>query len=422
MKTVNIRLVVVLGTVSIISIILFQGYWVYNTINITDRQFNQRARIALYAVAEELADFNKTELPYDPVTQVTSNYFVVNMASKIDAKILEHYLWTILNQHNLQIDIEYAIYNCETDLMAYGNYLPRKGDELPRGDYQSNFEKQENLVYYFGVIFPTKNNFILQNMNIWFVSTIIIVIALAFFSYALFIILRQKKLSEIQKDFIDNMTHEFKTPISSIAIAAHVLSEPGIENDPLRLKRYADIITQQQLRLEGHVEKVLQVASFERKKDRLQPGEFDLHECILEVIRSSQFTQDQAVVTTDLQAANPVILADRLHMTNILYNLLDNALKYCTADPRIVIATQENSKEINLIISDNGIGIEGRYQKRIFDKFFRVPTGNIHTVKGFGIGLYYVRRIVEMHGWSVKVRSEIGKGTSISINIPRKHG
>ncbi len=417
MKNVNIRLVVVLGTISIISIILFQAYWVYNTVNITDRQFNQRARIALYAVAEELADFNNTELPYDPVTQVTSNYFVVNMASKIDAKILEHYLWTMLNQHNIAIDCEYAIYNCETDQMAYGNYLPRPGSNTVHERRHSNFEKQEDLVYYFGVIFPTKTNFILQNMNIWIVSTIIIVVALAFFSYALFVILRQKKLSEIQKDFIDNMTHEFKTPISSIAIAAHVLSEPGIVEDPQRLQRYASIISQQQQRLEGHVEKVLQVAGLGRNKDRLHIESFDLHALIQEVIQSFRFSGEIGSVVTDLEAQHSVIRADRVHLTNILNNLLDNAAKYCLHDPEIRISTRDEKYGVMLTVSDNGIGIEEHYQKRIFDKFFRVPTGNVHTVKGFGIGLFYVKRIVEMHGWKIRVSSEPGKGTSMYIQI-----
>lgn len=417
MKNVNIRLVVILGTVSIFSIILFQAYWVYNTINITDRQFNQRAKIALYAVAEELADFNNTELPYDPVSQVTSNYFVVNMASKIDAKILEHYLRTVLNKHNIQLDCEYAIYDCETDRMAYGNYLPRSESKAPHNRRRSNFEKQESLVYYFGVIFPAKNNYILQNMNIWIVSSVIIIVALAFFSYALFIILRQKKLSEIQKDFIDNMTHEFKTPISSLAIASHVLTEPDIIEDPKRLRRYANIISEQQSRLQNHVDKVLQVASMERRKDQIHKEPVNLHECIKEVVRSFENSQGHNPFILELCATPPVISADRLHLTNIIYNLLDNAIKYSSPEPKIRIITQNTDSITRLTIKDNGPGIEAKYLKRIFDKFFRVPTGNIHTVKGFGIGLYYVRRTIEEHGWKIKAGSEPGNGTEITISI-----
>lgn len=414
MKNRNIRIVVLLGAFSITSIILFQLYWIYHTYTISSNQFNQRVKIALYSVAEHMADFTDSELPYNVVNQVASNYFVVNTATHIDADILEHYLKNVFQQHNISLDCEYAIYNCETNQMIYGNYL---GDD--RSDHrQSNskqFKKQEGLVYYFGVIFPGKGDYMVQNINIWIISSIIVIMALLFFSYAIFIILRQKRLSEIQKDFIDNMTHEFKTPVSSIAIAAHVLQEPGIMLEPERLKRYSSIIADQNVRLQKQIEKVLQVVSLQRIKEELQKEEFNLHELISEVINTT-ITGDTDI-ETELNAVSAGVFADKLHITNVICNLLDNARKYSGAAARIKITTETRNTSLIFSISDNGPGIEPRYLKRIFDKFFRVPTGNIHTVKGFGLGLYYVKRIIEDHGWKISAHSVFGEGTTISIQI-----
>jgi len=411
MKNLNIRLLVLLGAFSITSIILFQVYWIYHTYTITSNQFNQRVKIALYSVAEHMADFSDAELPYNVVKQITSNYFVVNTATHIDAKILEHYLVTVFQQHNITLDCEFAIYNCETNQMTYGNYL---GNSSNKPTNPRKFVKQEGLVYYFGVIFPGRTNYILQNINVWFISSIIIIMALAFFSYSIFIILRQKRLSEIQKDFVDNMTHEFKTPISSIAIAAHALQEPGIEKEPERLKRYSSIITEQNIRLQKHIERVLQVVSVQKIRKDLNKEYFDINEMILGVINS---TDDHQQVKLNLKPGRILIYADKHHLTNILYNLLDNAGKYAGENAEISVSTEVKGRMLLFSVSDNGPGIEPRYLKHIFDKFYRVPTNNVHTVKGFGLGLYYVKRVVEDHGWNIHASSAVGSGTTISIEI-----
>jgi two-component system phosphate regulon sensor histidine kinase PhoR len=413
MKNVNIRVLVLLGAFSITSIILFQVYWIYHTYTINSNQFNQRVKIALYSVAEHLADFSDIVLPYNVVNQVTSNYFVVNTATHIDAKILEHYLTTVFQQHNIPLDCEYAIYDCESNEMTYGNYLGNKSEDIVQTN-PVKFKKQEGLVYYFGVIFPGKTNYILQNINVWFISSVIIIMALAFFSYAIFIILQQKRLSEIQKDFVDNMTHEFKTPISSIALAAHSLQEPGIEKDPDRINRYSTIIAEQNKRLQKHIESVLQVVAMQKIRKDLNKELFDLNVLIDEVIDA---TDNHSRVMFDPKADNAVILADRHHVSNILYNLLDNARKYAGENAEIRVSTRISGRQLVLSVMDKGPGIESRYLKHIFDKFFRVPTGNIHTVKGFGLGLFYVKRIVEDHGWKIDALSEVGEGTTINIEI-----
>lgn len=413
MKNINIRVLVLLGAFSITSIILFQVYWIYHTYTITSNQFNQRVKIALYSVAEHMADFSDAELPYNVVKQVTSNYFVVNTATHIDAKILEHYLITVFQQHNITLDCEYAIYNCETNQMTYGNYLGNESHEKSPTNPRK-FVKQEGLVYYFGVIFPGRTNYILQNINVWFISSVIIIMALVFFSYSIFIILRQKRLSEIQKDFVDNMTHEFKTPISSIALAAHALQEPGIEEEPTRIKRYSSIIIEQNFRLQKHIERVLQVVSVQKVRKELNKEHFDLNDMIVGVVNG---TDDHSHVKLDLKAEPAIVYADRHHLSNILYNLLDNARKYAGVNAEISVSTKISGRTLLFSVSDKGPGIEPRYLKHIFEKFYRVPTGNVHTVKGFGLGLYYVKRIVEDHGWKINARSEVGSGTTIQIEI-----
>ncbi|MHC1706522.1 MAG: sensor histidine kinase [Bacteroidales bacterium] len=413
MKNINIRLLVLLGAFSIASIFLFQVYWIFNTYTITSNQFNQRVKIALYSVAEHMAEFSDAELPYNVVSQVTTNYFVVNTATHIDAKILEHYLTTIFQQHNIPLDCEYAIYNCETNQMTYGNYLGNKSEEKPTVNAKK-FEKQEGLVYYFGVIFPGKSNYILQSVNVWFISSVIVIMALVFFSYAIFIILRQKRLSEIQKDFVDNMTHEFKTPVSSIALAAHALQEPDIINEPERLTRYSKIITEQNTRLQKHIEKVLEIVSLEKIRKNLNKELFDLNVLIKEVIDLNDWN---IKIIYEEKAENAIILADRHHISNILYNLLDNSRKYGGESVEITVTTKIKGRQLIWSVADTGPGIEPKYLKHIFDKFFRVPTGNIHTVKGFGLGLYYVKRIVEDHGWKIHALSEVNSGTTIRIEM-----
>lgn len=418
MKNNQIRIAVMLGSISIIGIIMFQFYWVKTSYNLAEQQFNRTVEIALYDVAQKMVTFNGHELPNEnPVRQISSNYFIVDINEIIDPSILEHYLKTEFEYSNINISYEYAIYDCETDKMVYGNYInPSK----VRINEERKFQKYDEFTYYFGIIFPTKTIYILNTMNIWLISSFVLITALVFFAYAIFIMLRQKRLSEIQKDFINNMTHEFKTPISTIGISASVLSEPGILNQPDRLANYAAIISDQNKRLENQIEKVLQIARIERNKLRLKLEETDVHKIINLV--SDNFKMNlkdlKGKLVLNLDAINYVIKADKIHLTNVIYNLIDNGIKYSGQEPQVEISTSNKPGYLILEFRDNGIGIERRYHKKIFEKFFRVPTGNIHNVKGFGIGLSYVKSIITSHKWEINVDSEPGKGTRFRIIIP----
>ncbi len=395
-------------------------YWIYKTFDTNEKQFNQTIKVALYNVAQKMAEFNNAQLPNkNPVNQVSSNYYVVDINDIIDANILDHYLRTEFEYSHISIDYEYAIYDCESNEMVYGNYVHTSEDSKKRKEEKS-FPKYDEYTYYFGIYFPSKTTYVLYNMNIWFISSFILITAIGFFVYAIFIILRQKRLSEIQKDFINNMTHEFKTPISTIAISADVLMDPNIKSDPQRLMNYASIIKDQNYRLENQIEKVLQLARIERKKMDLSIEEVDLHEIIKSIVETFSFNlgNEKGSISIDLKAVDPVVKADKQHLTNLIYNLLDNAVKFSPENPEISVGTYQSGKEVSIVCKDNGIGIDKKYLNKIFNKFYRIPTGNIHDVKGFGLGLNYVHNIVTAHKWKIIVESSPENGSKFTIQIP----
>jgi two-component system phosphate regulon sensor histidine kinase PhoR len=421
MKHKQVRSVVLLGAISIIGIIAIQLYFLLQAWDIREKQFHQTVVIGLKNVAEKICNFNQSALPYgNPVKQITSNYFVVDVNSVIDANILEYYLKTEFAKLNLHTDYEYAIYDCHTDKMVYGNYISADGSGKP-AKLSFSLPKYDRYIYYFGVRFPAFRSTLAGNMAIWFFFSAILLFSIIFFVYAIFVILRQKRWSEMQKDFINTMTHEFKTPLSSINISADVISQPGIVNDPDRLLTYASVIKQENNRMIRQVEKVLQVAKIEKQGVQLKKEPLDLNTLVETVAETfSANASDGIRIETSLDASLVTVEADVLHLTNILFNLLDNAVKYSGENSHISLGTAKELRRITVMVRDDGPGISPKYQKKVFQKFFRVPSGNIHDVKGFGLGLYYVKTICHAHGWDIKLQSESGKGSTFLIIIPLK--
>lgn len=421
MKRNQIRFIVILGSFAIIGIVVIQIYWMQKAWDIKEKQFNQTIFIGLKNVAEKLSIYTQTDLPNEnPVNQLSSNYFVVNTNSVIDVNVLDHYLRTEFSQLNIDTDYEYAIYDCHNDRMVYGNYVSVGGKEKEI-KMTTNMPKYSDYIYYFGVRFPSKTNSLTGDMGLWIIFSAILMVSLIFFAFAIFVILRQKRLSELQKDFINNMTHEFKTPISSINISADVISNPAILKDPDRLIKYGSIIKQENSRLNKQVEKVLQIARIEKSGFELKKEVVNLNEVILEVADNCKTSNGQAIsLHTQLDENVGEVIADRLHITNIFHNLLDNAIKYSIDNPQIMLSTKIRNNRIIVTVKDNGPGIGKEYQKKVFQKFFRVPTGNVHNVKGFGLGLYYVKNICHAHRWIISLESEINKGSTFVIEIPVK--
>jgi len=276
---------------------------------------------------------------------------------------------------------------------------------------------------YLTIQFPDEQNYLLRTMWLTLsISAIIILSLVIAFFYTINTIRRQKKYTDIKNDFISNMTHEFKTPISTIALAGEMLSDTTVVKTPEKLARFTNMIRDENKRLGVLVESILQTAVLDKGDFKLQRTEFDLHEVVQSAIEKIHLQVDQknGKLNSNLSAKESTILADKVHITNIVFNLLDNALKYSKEIPDITVSTENISEGILLSVQDNGIGISKENVKKIFDQFYRVSTGNVHDIKGFGLGLSYVRAIVVKHGGQISVESELNKGSTFKIYIPFK--
>jgi two-component system phosphate regulon sensor histidine kinase PhoR len=419
MKRNTIRLTIILGIISITGIIVIQVYLLQKNFSIKERQLNQSIQIALRNVAVILSEYNNATMPYDNIVyQYSSNYYLVNVNDTINAELLEHYLKKELKKINLNLDFEYGIYDCHTDRMVYGNYVQMT--DKPSRKSKKPLPRYDEYIYYFGVYFPGRQKYILSDFIAWYILTAILLIVVLFFGYTQFVIMRQKQLSEIRKNFIDNLIHEFKTPITSLKLSAEVLSDKDIMNEPARIVKYAGIINEQSQKLLNQVDNILQTTNAGIIKTGLKKKEINLHE-VIKAVKDNfnlRLRSRKGRILLKSGAVNPVIAADENRLVSLLHNLIDNSIKYAVKEPRIVISTMNVKNRIELVISDNGPGIPKKYHKKIFKKYYRVPTGNIYNIKGFGLGLCYVKRIASVHKWRIKVESSKGEGTTFRIIMP----
>lgn len=419
MKSSSIRFIVILAALSITGIVITQWYWVRRAFDLKEAEFERTVNAALFNVANQIFEINKAPSPVvNPVKQLSTNYFVVQVNGEVDAGLLEVLLRSEFEKRNIKADFEYGVYDCSSEKMKYGDYIPfhAAADKVTA----KKLPTWTNYAYYFGVQFPNREAHLINQMGIWSFSSLVLLLVIMFFAYTLFVILKQKRLSEIQKDFINNMTHEFKTPISTIAVSTEVLKNPAIAYQPERLLSYATIIEKENLRLKQQVERVLQMARLDKEDIGLKKEELDLHEIVHDAIHNSTLSlhEKSGTINCNLQANSHIVSADRLHLTNVLYNLIDNAIKYCSGAPHIVITTTSSAKRVLISVADNGLGIAPENHKKVFQKFYRVPTGNVHDVKGFGLGLHYVKSVVNAHKGSITVESSLRNGSVFTITLP----
>jgi len=354
-----------------------------------------------------------------------------DIRNRVSQEQLDSLLRQEIRNNGIDLDFIYAVQSREKKQPEVVFSNAKQNRELKKvllSSYKTNlfptdvFDKL-NILY---LHFPDKNTFIIKEMWFLLASSIVFISLIIYgFGYAIYTILRQKKLSEITNDFISNMTHELKTPISTVSLACEALMDPDIRALPNQTSRYLNIIKEENERLSLQVEKVLQIARLDKGDFKLRIEKVNMHTAIEQAVSNIalQIEKRDGTVETSLEAADFLVEGDKVHLINIINNLLDNANKYSPEKPRITISTSNDEQQhlFKLKITDNGRGIAQDMVDKIFDKFYRVPTGNLHDVKGFGLGLSYVKTMIDAHHGNIEVSSELKKGSIFTITLPYKH-
>ncbi len=358
----------------------------------------------------------------DILIRLLSESYIRPIEDRINFQQLNEILDRELDFNGLNIPHYFSVINKE------GNEIYRsKGFEAG----QNNGEYYTQILFpndpspqpnYLKIFFPTRNSYILSSMTLALPSMIFTSLLLFTFILTIYLISRQKRLSEMRTDFMNNMTHELKTPVSSISLASQMLNDSSITKSPGMILQLSSVIRDETKRLSQLIDKVLQMSIFEKESTALKLKEMDINELILNIAGNFAIKVETkgGSIETDLEAGDPYACVDEMHFTNIIYNLMDNALKYSKKALHLNLKTWNEKNKLVISIEDNGIGIKKNHLKRIFEKFYRIPTGSVHDVKGFGLGLAYVKKVVTDHKGTIRVESELNKGTKFIISIPLK--
>ncbi len=420
MKGKTLKYVILLAIISVAGIFFIQFAFLKSSYNYSEKQFRESAAVALKEVAWQILLASGNTSNFDSITPVeiiSNNFYLVNIDAVIDLELLKMHLVEELKKHEIYSDFEFAVYNPATNQMEDALLIAKQGES--KSDYR--FPVNEKYSNYFEIHFPNRMSFFNSNFSVWYFFTGLLLLVVVFFGYTLSVIIRQRQLSEVQKNFINNLTHELKTPISSIGLASSVINNEEILKNPKRLFKYIRIIEEQNQRLSKNVEKVLNLASLEKNRILLNLESVELNEIIEEILQ--QFKQTDSGQKAEISVAGDLninINADRFHFSNLILNILENGVKYSEKKPVIEIDSCATGNLLKLSIADNGIGIPKDQHKKIFNKFYRVPTGNVHNVKGFGLGLDYVKKIVKAHKWKITVGENNGGGSIFTLIIPIK--
>ncbi|MDA3880668.1 MAG: HAMP domain-containing sensor histidine kinase [Prolixibacteraceae bacterium] len=344
---------------------------------------------------------------------------------RINNEQLAQILKNELHSNEINLDYEYVVKSYpqgnEKIILSSNNYKNNNKKEHQTPLFTNDIGSQKPN--YLKIYFPREQSQFIKETGIMVVPTaILVILIIGIFTYTIFIILRQKKLSMVKNDFINNMTHELKTPISTISLASQMLRDNTVHSSPSTLERITRVIFDESKRLSNQVEKVLQMAVFNEGRLKLKFKNFDLSEIVTTVVQNFEIRVQSAngSITLDNDVDNSIIYGDQVHITNVLFNLLDNAVKYSKQAPLINVRIFNKKEMVVVSVQDSGIGIAKEHQKQIFERFYRVPTGNVHDVKGFGLGLHYVAKIIENHKGIIKVDSSPNKGTKFNIYFPIK--
>ncbi len=355
---------------------------------------------------------------YDDVMNNYKKIYPINQ--RVNNRELNETIKNELQKRNINLDFKYGVYGNDglATKLKSGYYTINTKESYPYPLFKDEFDVPEYILY---VTFPTKNKHILSGISgILLLSLFFILIIIIAFSSSLYQLIKQKKISEIKTDFINNMTHEFKTPIATINLAIDSIKNPKIINDTEKVIRYVNMIRDENKRMHKQVENVLRISKLEKNQLDISTEIIDIHEVIEDAINHVSLLVDdkKGTIKTHFQAITSEINGNEFHLTNVLVNILENGIKYTQGAPKIDVYTESANKFFIIKIKDEGIGMSKSVQKQVFDKFYREQKGNVHDVKGHGLGLAYVKEIVEKHHGTVFVESEKGEGSIFTVKLP----
>ena len=413
----KLKIIVTISLFGILAILSIQLHWLNQAFDYEQTKFDQKVHVALLEVVKNLYGKEDVELPMsNPVQKISKDYYVVDINQDFEVELLDFFLKREFQLYGINTDFLYAIYDCENDKMLYGNTIEYETESSEAKEY---FPKFDNLVYYFSIRFPSKTSFLFSSMKLWILFSVLLFGILTSSVYFIFLTIQQKKYSDLQRDFINNMTHEFKTPLTSILIASDYIYQKSEKTDTSKFKTYGRLISEQAQKLNKHVERILELAKSESGKLELEKSDTSLIEITKKVQSEFLLNETNLNLTFEhqkLEKAN--VILDRNHFHNILFNLIDNAIKYSDDDPKIQITLSKEESFYKLSVRDEGKGISEQAIKKIYTKFYRVNQGDSAYQNGFGLGLFYTKGICDLHGFGISCESKLGIGTTMSITLP----
>jgi two-component system, OmpR family, phosphate regulon sensor histidine kinase PhoR len=409
MNNRHLRRVILLGTVVLTGLLILQVYWFKKAFDVQEKQFDHSVQVALRKVADSVSRNSE-------VKKLSSNFFFVATQSELNDKNLDSLLKQELSIRNLDVDYELGVYNADDDTLVYGNYVYGTTPAILRNGLSGSSEDRNEKN--FAVYFLKKESYIAAQLDVWIFSVCVLLLMMGFFAYAIYSLLKERKFASLKSDFINNMTHEFKTPVTNIKIAGEILSTKISGQDGMKV--YVDILLKENEKLREKIDQVLVGSSAEHMK-RPVLDVVDVHQLITDCADAFQFKVRERKGTIQLQfhAGNTCVLGDRELLSQAIINVIDNAEKYSPKHPLIKVVTKDEEKGIAIDIIDEGIGIPSNMKSKVFEKFFRVRSGDVHTVKGFGLGLSFVKSVIRSHRGKISLFSELNRGTQVRIILPK---
>jgi len=427
MRSATLKWMLLLLTLLVGIILVVQLYWINQVYYYEQKEFNTNVIKSIRGVCEDMKiDDNPGTQLQKLIERPNPNSFLIRIDTIPQKDTLINFLYSEFEDFNVFTDCRVAVYSDSAAHYLFQAYLPTAASTQMQSTNHPHYTEIDLPLIpknypYIHLYFPHRQQYIIHQLNFWILTSVLLLLVLIGFAASMFYFYRQKFLNEVQKDFVNNFTHEFKTPLAVMKLAAGVLSSPPITEQPERLKKYSAIIAQQTEHLQTQVERLLKTASTDQHELPLEKEIFIPNNIIKDVLKDMDPLVKQTNTRIEFIAEedNKTISADESNIAMVIVNLVENSIKY-SKEPHVIITTATENGQYSISVKDNGIGIEKKYIRQLFKKFFRVPTGNVHNVKGFGLGLNFVKKVIDAHNGKIIVNSIPGIGTEFKIILPRQ--